>query len=448
MTADSLRADAADVDADVKISALADILAGLGESVHSETVPARSARYGALQTPLSPPVRAALAALGVERLYSHQSEAADALLSGRNVSVSTATASGKSLCYQLPALEWLARDPGSTALCVFPTKALAEDQLRSMRRTLAALSDAGGPDLIAEKYDGDTPKSDRPRIRREASVVLTTPDMLHLSLLSQNGAWRDFLSRLRLAVIDESHHYRGAMGNHMSLLMRRLRRVCAHWGASPVFAAASATVANPAEHAARLCGVPFDAVDRDGSPSGERRFIFLESEPSPNGTYNIAQQSAILTAMLVKEGIKTLTFCRTINMAERLANIASDILARGGRWDLAERVRAYRGSYGAEYRREAERGIADGSLRALAATNALEMGVDIGGLDAVVIAGYPGAVASAWQQAGRAGRGRGASIALLMLGGGPIDRYFARHPKAFFQSPVETANLNPEMKRR
>ncbi|MBN1658527.1 MAG: DEAD/DEAH box helicase, partial [Anaerolineae bacterium] len=379
-----------------------------GQVVHVERLPARRARYDSLDRPLPPPLATALRHAGVDRFYHHQAVAINAARRGEHVILSTGTASGKTLAYNVPVLEALLADPQARALYLFPTKALAHDQLRTLR-DLAA----GDPALDGKQfatYDGDTAQAARGRLRREANIVLTNPDMLHLGILPNHTLWAGFFAHLRFVVVDEAHAYRGVFGSHVGCLLRRLWRVCARYGAAPQMIACSATIANPGEHLCRLAGVePVVVGDGDdGAPRGARDFVlwnppFADRAQTARKSANI--EAARLLARLVQAEIRTIAFTRARRVAELLLLYARRILEDESP-ALAHRLRAYRAGYRPEERREIERGLRPGGdLLGVAATSALELGIDIGDLDASILVGYPGTIASVWQQAGRAGRG-------------------------------------------
>lgn len=408
----------------------------LGEGlVHTELLPARRASHAPLARPLPPALAERLDELGHEGLWTHQAEAIDAVRAQRSVVISTGTASGKSLCYQLPIAEAVA-DPirPGTALVLFPTKALAQDQLRSFGHLDA-------PGLVPATYDGDTPPDARTWARRNANVILTNPEMLHHGLLPNHGRWDTFLMRLRYVVVDELHVLRGVFGSHVSHVLRRLRRMCALYGADPTFVFTSATIGEPQRLASELCGRPVESISDDGSPRGERLVVLADpskvvspdgNSPSPN------RLTASVVGSFVRSGQRTLAFCRSRAATEV---VAADVLRRHP--DLAGRVRPYRGGYLAAERREIEAQLFNGTLGGVIATSALELGVDIGGLDAVVLNGFPGTIASLWQQMGRAGRSTDPSVAVLVVGQDQLDHYFSAHPDEVFRRPPEPAVVNP-----
>jgi DEAD/DEAH box helicase domain-containing protein len=409
-----------------------------GQLVHLERLPARPARLVDLPTDLPEPLGDRLHARGVAALWEHQAAAIALARAGRHVVVATGTASGKSLCYQLPVFDALLGDGHRTALYLAPTKALARDQLRAIRSFALA-------GVRAAAYDGDTPSQDRPLIRRSANLVLTNPDMLHQGILPSHERWAAFLGRLAYVVVDEAHTLRGVFGSHVAAVLRRLRRLAARYRAQPVFVLASATLGNPAELASRLVGLPVEPVVADASPRGPLAFALWEPplvdeasglRRSPN------TESAAWLAAGVEAGVRTLCFARSRRATELVATYAR---RRVGEVDrrLAGRVRAYRAGYLAEERRELEQGLVSGRLLGVASTNALELGMDIGGLDAVVLNGFPGTVASMWQQAGRAGRQGEPALAVLVGSDDPLDAYLLHHPADLFGRTHEAALVDP-----
>jgi len=371
--------------------ALAPRLAGLTR-LH-----ARGARTVPFPDDLPTPLPQRLRLRGIDTLYVHQAAALTHVRAGQHVIVATGSASGKSLCYQLPLLEQSLRDPLATALYLAPTKALAHDQLRALRAFRL-------PQIRAAAYDGDTPHGERDAIRRTANVILTNPYMLHIGLLPAHRRWGDFFHRLRLVVIDECHVARGVFGAHVGAILRRLRRICAHYASTPVFVLASATIANPAVHAANLVGVDVAAVTDDGAPKPPMTLALWAPpliDPGAGTRRSALVETADLLATFVEHGLATLAFVKSRTGAEHVAEHARRLLAPIG---LDATIMAYRAGHLPEERRAVERGLTEGTMRGVAATDALELGVDVGGLDAVVIAGWPGTAASLWQQAGRAGR--------------------------------------------
>lgn len=410
---------------------------------HVERLPPRPGVHVSWPDWVPPLLVERLRARGIDLPWEHQVRAAELAWSGIPVLLSTGTASGKSLAYQLPVLSSLLADEQSAALYITPTKALAADQLRSIR-DLAITS------VLAATYDGDTPVEERTWVRAHGRLVLTNPDMLHRAILPRHTRWRSFLRRLRYVVVDECHVYRGVFGSHVAHVLRRLRRICARYGSSPVFVLSSATVAQPAELGARLTGLTVRPVTGDSSPRGGLTFALwepplmeLEGENGAPVRRSAITETARLLADLVREGARTLAFTRSRVGAELVALTARRMLEESAP-ELATRVVAYRGGYLPEERRALERGLLDGSLLGAAATNALELGVDIAGLDAVVLAGFPGTIASLWQQSGRAGRGARDALAIFVARDDPLDTYLVHHPEAVFGRPVEAAVLDPD----
>ncbi len=383
---------------------------------------------------LAPKLQQALITRGISKLYTHQAEAFAHAAAGRNVVVVTPTASGKTLCYNLPVLNGLMADPQARAMYLFPTKALAEDQLQEFQ----AAVDSMGSELRAFTYDGDTPQDARRAIRERANVVLTNPDMLHAGVLPHHTKWAKAFENLRYVVIDELHYYRGVYGSHLANVLRRLKRVCEFYGSSPQFICCSATIANPKELAESLTGLPFELVERNGAPSGDKYVVFY-NPPVVNRALGIRRSYLNETRRIAKElldrGQQTLVFANS--------RLATEVLLTYLK-DDHQGVRGYRGGYLPKERREIERKLREGDIRAVVATNALELGIDIGSLDAVVMAGYPGTIASTWQRAGRAGRRQTASLAVLVASSAPLDQYIIEHPEYFFERPPEHAYINPD----
>lgn len=390
---------------------------------------------------LNPALKQVLAKRGIEQLYTHQSEAFAHVADGRNVVVVTPTASGKTLCYNLPVLNRLLAEPGARAMYLFPTKALAEDQLHEFQAAVDAL----GSDIRAFTYDGDTPQDARKAIRERANVILTNPDMLHSGILPHHTKWAKAFENLRYFVIDELHYYRGVYGSHLANLIRRLRRICAFYGSSPQFICSSATIANPKELAEKITESPFELVDTNGAPAGEKYFVFY-NPPVVNRQLGIRRgylgETRRIATEFLDRGLQTLVFTNNRLAAEILVKYlrdAGDKLPAG-----AEAVRGYRGGYLPRERREVERKLREGDVKAVVATNALELGIDIGSLDAVVLAGYPGTIASTWQRAGRAGRRQTTAVAVMVASSAPLDQFIVEHPEYFFERSPEHAQINPD----
>jgi len=372
---------------------------------------------------------------GIEGLYPHQREAFDRVSGGSNVVIATGTASGKTLVYNMAFASRVLQDPKATALYLFPTKALARDQLRQVRSLKL-------PQIRAAVYDGDTPSVERPLIRRNANLVMSNPDMLHASLLPDHGRWGDFLLRLAYVVVDEAHVARGVFGSHVSMVLRRLRRLVARYGGDPRFVLASATVGNPGELAERLTGLPFEEVARDDSPRGEKLFALWNPpivDEETGARRGAVSEASFLLGKLAAQEVRTIAFARSRRAAELLADFAR----REVPGIYKSRIKAYRAGYLPEERRRLERALADGELLAVAATSALELGIDVGSLDAAILAGYPGTRASMWQQAGRAGRRGTGSLAVLVANDDPLDQYLVAHPDDLFHRPPEAAVIDP-----
>jgi DEAD/DEAH box helicase domain-containing protein len=408
--------------------------------VHTEHIRSQKAIFGKLSKPLHPALQARLESSGMSALYSHQVEALNAIFAGKNIIASTPAASGKTLCYQLATLEAILDDKNSHAIYIFPTKALAQDQLRSLKELAC-------PQLLPREavatFDGDTPQAERPNIKRRARVILTNPDMLHFAVLPNHQSWSRLLRKLKYVVIDEAHIYRGVFGSHMANVVRRLRRLCTFYGSNLQFICCSATIANPREHAQNLVGLPFEAITEDGSPHGEKYFAFWNpptidkansSRRSPNS------EAAFLFHQLMQKNIRSLVFARTRRLTELIYLYTQEQLLP----PLRDKISPYRAGYLPEDRHQIERQFLDGEFLGLVATTALELGIDIGDLDATVLTGYPGSIASAWQQAGRSGRSTGSSLSFLIAQDNPLDQYLMHNPDFFFSKNFDNALINPD----
>lgn len=431
------------------------LAAGAGRAAritHTEHLPPRTGTHAIWPDRIRPEVIAAIAQAGIGHPWAHQAAAAEYALDGESVVIATGTASGKSLAYLAPVLSALldgSQAPngrGATALYLSPTKALAADQRRSVKALAAPLGTAVRPAV----YDGDTPVEEREWVRQYANYVLTNPDMLHRGILPAHPRWASFLRALRFVVIDECHTYRGVFGSHVAQVLRRLRRLCARYGSDPVFLLASATAAQPSVAAGRLTGLPVKEVADDASPRGETVFALWEppltelhgEKGAPVRRTATAETADILTELTL-QGVRSVAFVRSRRGAELISVIAKERLGEVDR-SLPKRIAAYRGGYLPEERRALERALHSGELLGLAATTALELGIDVSGLDAVVIAGYPGTRASLWQQAGRAGRAGQGALAILVARDDPLDTFLVHHPEALFQQPVESTVLDPD----
>ena len=403
--------------------------------------PVREGKFAELPAAVDERLKKILAGRGVSRLYSHQAEAFERIRRGENVVLVTPTASGKTLCYNLPVLNQLLDDPNACALYLFPTKALAEDQLAEFH----GLVEAAGSDVRAFTYDGDTPQDARRAIRRRASVVLTNPDMLHAGVLPHHTRWARFFENLRYIVIDELHTYRGVFGSHAANVLRRLKRICEFYGSKPLFICCSATIANPQELAEALTGQPVSSIAENGAPSGEKYFVFY-NPPVVNRQLGIRRgyiaETRRIAQTFLDRGLNTLVFANNRLAMEILVRYLKDTYEQGPIPRSA--IRGYRGGYLPRERREIERQLREGDILGVVATNALELGIDIGSLDAVVLAGYPGSIASTWQRAGRAGRRHSLSMTVLTASSAPLDQYIIEHPDYFFGSSPEHAHINPD----
>jgi len=409
-------------------------------------LPARPARYAPMPARLHPRLAAGLRRRGIGNLYTHQVSSVELALAGQSLAVVTPTASGKSLCYLLPILDSVIRDPDATALMLFPTKALAQDQLQELRQ----LSDAVELELRTFTYDGDTPPGARSALRQGGQVVLSNPDMLHSGILPHHTSWVRLFKGLRYVVLDELHTYRGVFGSHVANVIRRLDRICAFYGASPTYICSSATIANPGELAARLLGRPVTLVTDNGAPAPVRRLVIANPpvvEPRLGIRRSASLEARKIVPQLVRAGSQTIVFGQTRLQVELLLNYLDRELQADGRGlGVAHggAVRAYRGGYLPLERRAIEAGLRSGAVRCVVATSALELGIDIGRLDAAVLVGYPGTIASLWQRLGRAGRREGAALQLLITGGGPLDQFIAKHPEFLLEQSPERAFVDPD----
>jgi len=414
----------------------------IGEAVTARrTLPARPADLQPFPSWLQPSLRAALESRGLTGLYRHQVEAMEALRADRDIAVVTPTASGKSLCYHLPVLQSVIEDPAARALYLFPTKALSQDQLAEVRE----LARAADLQLEAAVYDGDTPAPIRSSIRSAGQVVVTNPDMLHGAILPHHTKWFQLFEQLRYIVIDEAHTYRGVFGSHVANVLRRLARICAHYGSTPRIVCCSATIGNPRQLAEGLTGRSIQVVDRNGAPSGEKHIVVLrpplldERSGIRAGSSGLARRAAL---SFLRAGRQTIVFGRSRVAVELLLTGLREAL-RDGRGPL-DRVHGYRGGYLPSERRRIEAGLRSGEILGVVSTNALELGIDIGRLDVAVLSGYPGTIAGTWQQIGRAGRRQEVSAAVLVAGAGPVDQYVATHPEHLFEGTPEEARIDPD----
>ena len=412
-----------------------------GEVTLDHLIAEAAARFASLPRDLRPELVAALAGRGIERLYTHQADAYEAVRKGRHLVVVTPTASGKTLCYNLPVLQLLLENPEKRALFLYPTKALAQDQLAE----LSALKHGLPIEIRADTYDGDTPPGRRTAIREGGHIVMTNPDMLHAGLLPHHTRWRRLFSSLEYVVIDELHMYRGLFGSQVANVIRRLKRICAFYGSRPTFICASATIANPLELAKRLLEEEnVQLVDRNGAPRGERRLVFY-NPPLVNREMGIRRSSMLearrIAAPWIRSGTQTIVFCRSRLQVEVMLSYLRQDLAP--RLDANQRVRGYRAGYLPLHRREIEAGLRDGQITGVVSTNALELGIDIGTLQAAVLVGYPGTIASTWQQLGRAGR-RSGSVGVFVASSSPLDQFIVRHPEYFLKADPEEGLIDPD----
>ena len=405
-----------------------------------QVLPARAARYGDFPAGLDGRILETLKRRGIERPYIHQSHAIEAALAGQDLVVVTPTASGKTLCYNVPVLQSILEDEASRALYLFPTKALSSDQVAELYGMIQAM----GAEIKAYTYDGDTPAAARTAIRQAGHVVVTNPDMLHQGILPHHTKWVKLFENLKYVVIDEIHAYRGVFGSNLANVIRRLKRVCAFYGARPTFICCSATIRNPKELAETMTGQKMLLVDENGAPSGERHVVFY-NPPVVNAQLGIRvgaiPETRGIAASLLRAGVQHIVFARsrlTVEVLTRyLKDMVRDPLGNAGR------VRGYRGGYLPTQRREIERELRAGNITSVVSTNALELGIDIGQLDACVLCGYPGTIASTWQQAGRAGRRGSVSLLIVVASSSPLDQYIIQHPEYFFRQSPEQALINP-----
>ncbi len=411
-------------------------------------LPAVEAAYAPFPEGIDPRLKAAFDARGVQQLYTHQAEAYAHVAAGRQVVVTTPTASGKTLCYNLPVLDRILKNPAARALYLFPTKALAQDQMAELHELTNAIKAQGedsGEGIGVHTYDGDTPQDARRTIRTRAHIVLTNPDMMHSGILPHHPRWAKLFENLEFIVIDELHAYRGVFGSHLTNVLRRLQRICRHYGSNPQFICSSATIANPAELAERLAEKPFALVEKSGAPRGEKFFVFV-NPPVVNRELGIRRsyiaESRRVAGEFLRRNLQVIVFAQSRLSTEILTTyLKEDFEDVPG---MPERIRGYRGGYLPLRRREIEKGLRAGQVRGVISTNALELGIDIGALDVCVMAGYPGTIASTWQRAGRAGRRSGQSAAVMVASSAPIDQFVAKHPSYFFDASPEHALVNPD----
>jgi DEAD/DEAH box helicase domain-containing protein len=408
-------------------------------------LPAAAAEFAPFPAALDDRLIRTLGIRGIRQLYSHQAAAIDHAIGGRNVVVITPTASGKTLCYNAPVLHAILQDPSSRALYLFPTKALAQDQLAELQTMCETIASADGDQIGVFTYDGDTPQDARRTIRGRAHVVLSNPDMVHSGILPHHPRWAKLFENLRYVVIDELHAYRGVFGSHLCNVLRRLRRICRHYGSNPTFICSSATIANPRELAERLTEQPFALVEKNGAPRGEKCFVFV-NPPVVNHQLGIRRsylaETRRIASEFLKRNLQLIVFAQSRLSTEILTTYLKEDF--DGVPGALERIRGYRGGYLPNRRREIEKGLREGAVRAVISTNALELGIDIGALDVAVLAGYPGTIASTWQRAGRAGRRASRSAAVMVASSAPLDQFVVRNPSYFFDASPEHALIDPD----
>lgn len=415
-------------------------LKGNENVVNWHEIEPREAKTRPMPESIDERIKAALSKRGIDELYTHQYSAFQYVQKGESIVTVTPTASGKTLCYNLPVLQSIAQDETNRALYLFPTKALAQDQ----KSELNEIIDEMGIDIKSFTYDGDTSPAIRQKVRKAGHIVITNPDMLHSAILPHHTKWVSLFENLKYIVIDELHTYRGVFGSHVANVIRRLKRICRFYGSDPVFICTSATIANPKELGEQLTGKPMRLVDDNGAPSGRKHFVFY-NPPIVNKPLNIRRSATAEVNELAKEFLKnkvqTIVFARSRVRVEIILSHIQELVKK----EIGTKsIRGYRGGYLPKERREIERGLREGDILGVVSTNALELGVDIGQLQVCVMTGYPGSVASAWQQAGRAGRRHGESLIIMVANSTPIDQYIVRHPEYFFNRSPESARINPE----
>ncbi len=410
---------------------------------HWEQIPPREGIYADLPSDLHPTLRRALEEIGISRLYSHQEKAYRIVRGGKHLLIVTPTASGKTLCYNLPVLQSILEDPGKRALYLFPTKALSQDQQAALNISILT----GMLPVKVMTYDGDTPASLRTAARETGQIIISNPDMLHSGILPNHPKWIKFFRTLSFIVIDEIHIYRGVFGSHMANVIRRLKRICSFYGVSPLFICSSATIGNPLELGSRIVEEPLEILTENGAPSGEKHVI-LYNPPLVDRVQGIRRgvvlESERLAVRFLKRGIKTIVFARSRIHSELIASYMRERLSNVYTDNERVRVESYRGGYLPLERRSIEEGLRNGTVQGVVATNALELGIDIGGLDVAILAGFPTSIASAWQQAGRAGRRQGVSLAVLVASSSPLDQFMVKNPAYFFGRSPEEGFLDPE----
>ncbi|MCR4409695.1 MAG: DEAD/DEAH box helicase [Candidatus Saccharicenans sp.] len=423
------------------ISTLREMAAPYGSITTIKYLPPRPGSFNDYPPDVHPRLVEALKKKGFGSLYSHQSQAWQKIREGKNVVVVTPTASGKTLCYNLPVLDCILRDPSSRAIYLFPTKALSQDQRAELDETIELL----GEEIKIFTYDGDTPQDARRAIRSQGHIIITNPDMLHSGILPHHTKWIKLFENLKYIIIDELHNYRGVFGSHVANVIRRLKRIASFYGAKPQFILSTATIANPRDMAQKMIEEPVELIDQNGAPAGEKYFVFY-TPPVVNPHLGIRRsyinEARRIATIFLKEQLQTIVFAQSRLLTEVLVTYLKDDIEKGLKDEGL--IRGYRGGYLPVRRREIEKGLREGKILGVVSTNALELGIDIGTLDVAVLAGYPGTIASTWQRAGRAGRKTGKSAAVLVASSAPLDQFIITHPDYFFSSPPEMALINPD----
>jgi DEAD/DEAH box helicase domain-containing protein len=403
------------------------------------------AKFEPFPDALDPRLRSALESRGLTQLYCHQAEAYQRVAAGEHIVVTTPTASGKTLCYNLPVLDRILKDPAARALYLFPTKALAQDQMAELHELTALITAAGGDDIGVHTYDGDTPADARKTIRARAHIALTNPDMLHAGVLPHHPRWAKLFENLKYVVIDELHAYRGVFGSHLCNVLRRLQRIARHYGSDPQFICSSATIANPRQLAERLAEQPFSHIAESGAPRGEKFIVFV-NPPVVNRELGIRRsylaEARRVAGEFLRRNLQVIVFAQSRLATEILTTYLKDDFEKVP--GMADQIRGYRGGYLPLRRREIEKGLREGSVKGVVSTNALELGIDIGALDVSIMAGYPGTIAATWQRAGRAGRRTARSAAVMVASSAPVDQFIVKHPSYFFDASPEHALVNPD----
>ncbi|MDC7124137.1 MAG: DEAD/DEAH box helicase, partial [Spirochaetales bacterium] len=410
---------------------------------HWETIPAREAIYTEYPNNIDSRLLQVYKSRGIDKLYSHQKECFENVIAGHNTVIVTPTASGKTLCYNLPVFDHILKNPEARALYIFPTKALSQDQQAEINEVIQD----GQLPLKAATYDGDTPSSIRVAARDAGRIIITNPDMLHTGIMPNHPKWIKFLSNIKFIVIDEMHIYRGVFGSHFTNVLRRLKRICNFYGSDPQFICCSATIGNPKELAENIIEKQTVLIDKNGAPGGEKHFVLYNPplvDPVQGIRRGVVLESQSLALKFLKKGIKTIVFCRSRVRTELIASYINSRLSNIFTENSHIRVEAYRGGYLPSERREIERGMRDGSIQGIVSTNALELGIDIGGLDASIMAGFPGSISSSWQQAGRAGRRATSSLSVLIASASPTDQFVIDNPDYFFGKNPESALIDPD----